>query len=904
MSFWSRVVRTFRSSRYDDEVDEEFQYHLAMKQREGYDPRSARLRFGNTASLKEETRAQGIVTWLESLVRDTRYGLRQLSKSPTLSLVVIFSLALGIGANSAIFTLVDAALLKSLPVKDPHALRVIQWENKGWPEALCNSLTGDTEGDPNGQMQGSSIASRIYRELVRQQSGFASLIGFSDGDMVGVATRNRPAEQLKLQYVSANFFDGLGVSPRLGRAFSAEDDRVGQPPLVIISERFWRKWFGGRDDVLGQVLRVNNVPVEIIGVAKPGFFGVQIGEWVDLYAPLAAQAALSPRMRLNQSFGQTDSYWSVRLMARIKPEIREADATQRLSAQFQGLVVPPGVHIAQDKIPKLISSPGQRGFDPVGTDKAQALWILLLLVGLVLLIVCANVANLLLSRAVARQRESAVCLALGAPRLRLLRQYLIESVALAAVGGFAGLFLSHVLADAIHSFIRADLGIGGFDLHVGSRILAFTSAVSVATALLFGVAPAWQLVKASVNDALKANSRTVMRGRLKLPRALVVVQIGLSFTVLIAAGLLGRSLTNLKAMDIGFDRENLIYVSVNPWFAGYKPEQISPYVDRVRSRLASLPGLSRVAVIEERPLSGNANITMLNIPGRTSSQSDENAVLVNNVSEGLFETLRIPLIAGRTFDSGDMRKDSDALIVDESFVRRFFPRQNALGQSAGTGPRPEEQYRIVGVVKNSRYNTLRQATRPAMYRPSATATGPGSDINFVIRAAFDTRRLAPSIRQTISEVDPSVPIVEIKTQTALIDHLLLVERLLSILSSAFGVLALGLSAVGLIGLLGYTVARRTNEIGVRMALGASKSDVVRLVLKDSLIMLIIGIAVGIPGAFLVGRLLKDTLFNLKASDPVTAGLSIAILATVAAAATWVPASRAVRIDPMMALREE
>ena len=904
MSFWSRVVRTFRPESYSEEVEEELQFHLQMKQQDGYDRRAASIRFGNTSKLKEETRAQGIVTWLESLVRDTRYGLRQLSKSPTLTLVVIFSLALGIGANSAIFTLVDAALLKSLPVKDPQELRVIQWSNEGWPQALCNWMTGDSNGDPNGRMEGSSIAARIYRELGREQNGFASLVGFSDAGMVGVAGRNRAAEELKLQYVSANFFEALGVPPRLGRAFSPEDDRAGQPPVVIISGRFWRKWFGGDERVLGRTMRVNNVPVEIVGVAKPGFFGVQIGEWVDVYAPLAAQAALSPRMRLDQSSGQMDTNWWVRLIARIKPGVSEAQATQRLSSQFQGLVVPANVHIKQSKIPKLISSPGERGFDPLGTDKAQALWILLLLVGLILLIVCANVANLLLSRAVARQRESAVCLALGAPRLRLLRQYLIESATLAAAGGLAGVCLSRVLAEAIHSFIRADLGIGGFDLHVDSRILAFTSAVSLTAAFLFGVAPAWQLVKAGVNDLLKANSRTVMKGRLRLPRALVVTQIGLSFTVLVAAGLLGRSLSNLKRMDIGFDRENLIYASVNPWSAGYKPEQVGPYVERVRGRLASLPGVLRVAVIQQRPLSGSSSITILNVPGRPYTERDEDGVLVNNVSDGLFETLRIPLIAGRTFGPGDMRKDSDAVIVDDSLARRFYPNQDPLGQQIGTGPRPEEQYRIIGVVKSSRYNTLRQAMRPAMYRPSPTASDAGSDINFVLRAAIDTRRLATSIRRTMSEVDASVPVVEIKTQTALIDHLLLVERLLSILSSAFGVLAVGLSAVGLIGLLGYTVARRTNEIGVRMALGASQTDVVRLVLKDSLTLLAAGIVIGIPGAFLVGRLLKGTLFNLHAGDPLTAGISIGILGAVAAAATWLPASRAARIDPMMALREE
>ncbi|MFL6351235.1 MAG: ADOP family duplicated permease [Bryobacteraceae bacterium] len=904
MGLWSRLSRTFHAQQRDAEIEEELQYHLAMKQRDGFDSREARLKFGNPSRLKEETRAQGILVWLESLFRDIRYGLRQFRRSPALTVVVIASLALGIGANSAIFSLVDAALLKELPVKDPQSLRLVLWMNQGWPDVLCNMLTGDSDGNPGGIMRGSSIAPRIYRELERRQNGFASLMGFSDADLVAVATSSRPAQQFELQYVSMNFFEALGVPLRFGRAFSAEEDRVGAAPLVVISDRFWRSRFGGRHDVLGQTLRINNVPVQVIGVAPPGFFGLQIGEWVDLYAPLSAQVALSPREKLDRSLGEADSHWWVRPMGRLKPGVPEAKARQQVSALFQQLVVPEGVHIEAAKIPKLITAPGDRGFDPVGADKSQALWILLFLVGLILLIVCANVANLLLSRAVVRQRESAVCLALGAARLRLVRQYLIESVSLAAAGGILGLFLSHLLAQAIHSFIRADLKIGGFDLHVGTRILVFTSLISLATALLFGIAPAWQLAKASVNDALKAHSRTLMTGRLKLPRALVVVQIGLSLTVLVSAGLLARSLANLKSMDIGFNRENLIYASVNPWSAGYKPEQVNPYVERFRVRLAAIPGVSKVAIIEERPLSGNASMTDVNIPGRPYSQTGSDNALMNNVSEGLFETLGIPLIAGRTFQPGDMKPKSDAVIVDELFASRYYPRQNALGQQFGTGPKPTELYRIIGIVKASRYNTLREAIQPAMYRPSSTASGPGSNVNFVIRASVDARRLASAIRDAAAVVDSSVPVVEIKTQTALIDHLLLVDRLLSILSSAFGVLALILSGIGLIGLLAYSVARRTSEIGIRMALGASQSDIVHLVLNDALWLVIAGILAGLPGAFLVGRLLKHTLFKLQPTDPATATLSLLILATLAAIATWLPASRAARIDPMTAIREE
>jgi len=905
MSLWSKLFRTFRPGNHTADIEEELNYHLAMKEQEGSDPRAARVKFGNVSLMKEDTRAQGILVWLECLLRDLRYGLRQLCRTPALTLVVVFSLALGIGANSAIFSLVDAALLKPLPVRNPEALRVIEWSSdRGWPEDLCHMLTGDSNGGPDGPLRGSSIAPRIYRELAAKQEGFAALIGFSDPDLSGVAFGSRAAEQIQLQYVSVNFFQELGRLPQLGRTFSASDDRAGAPPVAIISDRLWRSRFAGQENVLGQTLRVNSIPVQIIGVASPGFFGVQIGEWVDLYTPLSALDALSPRVKLDKLLSEADTYWWVRQAGRLKPGINEGQAIQQASALFQHLVVPENIRVSPGKVPKLVASQGERGFDPVGTDKARALWILLLLVGLILLIVCANVANLLLSRAVVRQRESAVCLALGAGRFRLIRQYLVESLILALAGGALGLFLSHVLAEGIHSFIRSNLNIGGFDLHVDGRILFYTAGLSLVTVLLFGLAPAWQLVRTSVNDALKAHGRTFAAGRLRMPRMLVVLQIGLSLVVLIAAGLLGRSLTNLKTTDIGFNRENLIYVTVNPWSAGYKPEQVPQYSDRFRASLAAIPGVLKVAAIQERPLSGGANATSVNIPGQVFREDDAHAVLINSVSDGLFETLEIPLLAGRTFRAGDLSPKSDAVIVDNRFVERFYSRRNPLGEQFGSGPKPTEQYRIVGVVKNSSYNTLREAPHPVMYRPSSTALWPGFNLNFVIRSNADTRQLAGTIRRYAAAIDPSVPVIEIKTQTALIDHLLLTDRLLSILSSAFGMLALILSAIGLIGLLVYAVARRTNEIGVRMALGASQGDVERLVLGDSFRLVAAGICVGLPGAYLIGRLLKHTLFNLQPADPVTAGLSLAILATVAALSAWLPAHRAAHIDPIVALREE
>lgn len=905
MGFWSKLRKTFQPDRHNAEIDEEIRFHLAMKQQAGSDPRETAIRFGNAVKIREETRGAGILGWLDSLTKDVRYGLRQFRRSSILTFAIVLSLAIGIGANSGIFNIVDAAMLKALPVSDPKSLVLVEWSTtQGWPEALCNDYSGDTTGNPAGPMQGSSVAPRIYRQLARKQKVFASLIGFSDPNPVAVVAGKRPAEQTSLQYVSSNFFQGLGAPPRLGRSFLSEDDQVGREPVVVVSYRFWRNQLDGSDDVLNQSLHINNTPARIVGVAPPHFYGLQIGDWVDLYAPLAARVAFTPGSDSGPRRGERDDNWWVRQIARVKPGIDLGRARGQLSALFQHIAVPEGIHLDAAKIPSLIASPGRRGFDPIGGSESKALWILLLLGGLALLIVCANVANLLLSRAVARQREAAVCLALGAARARMVRQHLVESILLAGAGGALGMLLGYVLTQSIHSVIQTSMKIGGFDLHVNIRMLAYTGCISLFTALLFGLAPAFRMANANVNEALKAHSRSVLTGRLRLPRALVSFQIALCLTILVTAGLLGQSLLNLEQTDIGFNRNNLVYASVNPWRTGYKPEQVGTYVNRLRAALKAIPGVQRVALLEDRPLSGSTSSTVVNIPGRSYRSDGADAALLNGVSDKLFETLGIPLIVGRTFTSRDMQPASKAVVVDDLFARKYFPNEDPLGRQFGIGPKPTEYYQIVGVVKNSRYYNLRGENQPTMYWPLIVGKRVGSNINFAIRAGIDSRQLGSAIRRAAAAVDPDVPVIEIQTQTSLIDKILLMDRLLGILSSTFGVIALVLSAIGLAGLLAYAVARRRNEIGIRMALGASSRDIVRLVLQDSLWLVGIGILVGTPGAFALGRVLKGTLFGLQPADPVTLGLSLAVLAIVAAFAAWLPARRAAQVDPMVALRDE
>jgi predicted permease len=562
---------------------------------------------------------------------------------------------------------------------------------------------------------------------------------------------------------------------------------------------------------------------------------------------------------------------------------------------FRNLVVPDG----ESKIPDLIALPGRRGFEALSARDVNALWILMLLVGLVLLIVCANIANLLMSRAVGRQRESAMRLALGAARTRLFRQHLIESGVLALLGGAAGLALGYVLAQSIHHLFQTGRDASNaFDLHLDPRILGYTGALSILTVFLFGLAPAARAARADLNDILKAQTRSAVGGRLRLPRLLVSIQMALCLGALVAAGLLGRSLENLKLIDVGFEREHLAYASVSPSRAGYAPERVGPYIDRVREELARLPGVLRVSTVTTRPLSGGGNNGRVNLPGRP--WNDDSRANLNTVGEGFFDTLRIPLVAGRTIEQRDLGPNAEAVVVDELFVRRYFPDGNPLGRRFGLDPKDSSRHEIVGVVGNSRYNNLRGVAVPTVYEPYR----PGGTIHFAIRTTMESARLATAVRQAVAAVDPAVPLTEFHAQTGLIDRLLRTERLLGFVSGAFGVVALTLAAIGLGGVLAYAVARRTGEIGVRMALGADAGTVIRMVLGDSLWMVGTGVLLGLPCAYAIARFLRTALFRLEPLDPRTAAFACAALLAVALVAAWVPARRAASIDPVIALREE
>jgi predicted permease len=899
MSLWSRIKNVFYPDRHHQEIREELEFHLEMDRLNGHDKREARLRLGNMSGIAEETRSAGIVGWLESVLQDIRYGIRQLRKSPAWSLAIVSSLAIGLGANSAIFALVDAALLKPLPVADPDQLVMLEWSINGRPP-FVGRFGGGIRTLERGRQQFSTVSEAVYREFAAQQSVFASVIGFSGpGSMT--FSDGGITEQVRVQYVSTNFFAGLGVYPILGRPFLEDDDRRGQAPAVIVSHRYWTGRLGGDPAVLGRNFRMNNALVHIVGVAPPGFYGLSIGEWVDVYAPLSVRFASPPPS------GENADWW-LRQAARLQPGSSASASALQATRLFRSLAAQTtGSELRPDV--ELVAEPGRRGFQSgVGNNAtAAALRILMLLVGLLLLIVCANVANLLLSRALAGQRESAIRLALGAARIRLFRQQLISSGMLALLGGFAGVGLGYLLAQAIHEIFQSGRGAGSaFDLQPDWRLLAYTMLLSAVTALVFGLAPALRAARSSLNETLKVQSRSVIGRHLRLPRLLVSMQLALCFAALVAAGLLGRSLQNLNSVDLGFDDGNLAYATIDPFQAGYTQAQVASYLDRLKQQLAAIPGVQDVAVLDMRPLQGGGRGAWASTPegpaallgdGRPNPAAAIN-LMMSDI--GLLETLRVRMLAGRALAPRDS-PGTPVAVVDQRFAEVFFNGRNPVGEHFTLFRRSWE---VIGMAANARFLDVREQGIPTVYFPfNAKEFLPGP-IHIAFRSAIGPDQLSTEVRRVVASVDRAVPVTEFHTQSGLIDRELRTERLLAFLSGGFGLIALILAAIGLGGLLAYVVARRTSEIGVRMALGAAPADVIRMVLRDSLSMIVFGLLIGFPAAYIVARFLQASLFELQAIDPVSTGFAVVMLLLVAVTAALLPARRAARVDPVTALREE
>jgi predicted permease len=838
--------------------------------------RRARLSFGNLTLVNEDTRAVWTREWVNQMRQDARYGLRTLRRSPGFATVVLFTLSLGIGANTAIFTLMDALLLRVLPVPNPGQLLQVSMT----PDGARESANSD------------SLSYPVVRVLAEQRDLFEAVGGFSTFNFDA-----GPPEHVRRTagaFVTGGFYDAMGLIPAAGRLLTPADDEVNAPLVTVISFGYWERAFARDPRVIGQPHRVNGRSVSIVGVTPAGFTGAHVGWATDITLPVSAVTRIRPELSTLLGPG---NIW-LRVLARPRPGVTLDQAASALALRWPRLssaaVAPTFTAERRAGIEKARFSlrPGATGWTNLRAFFRRPLYVLMALVGLVMLIACANVAGLLLARATARQKEIAIRLALGASRFRLVRQFLTESLLLSLASAILGIYLARFLSRYLVDFLSTGPLQVTLDLSATWQILGFVVALAVATAMLFGLAPAWQATTRTRMDGVNVDAGNIRRGLL-LP-SVVTAQVALCLVLLVGAGLFIRTLQNLKSVNAGFDDEGVLLVDV----AGMRPFEF--YRDAV-DMLQRLPGVASASVATNTPLSGAGWSEKVTIDGKTEER--EPAFIA--ISPKYFQTLRTPLLRGRSFSADDEGPRATAAIVNEAFARRYFSGQDGLGRRfLATVGRPAVDLEVVGVVSDVIANDLRAPAPPTVYVPYFQVQVMAQNFSTLqVRAVGSLTALADAVRRELQPKMAGSP-VEIRALSAQVDSASVRERLITTLASGLGVVALVLAAVGLYGLLAYSVASRMKEIGIRVALGANPRSVVTLVLRQGIWLALTGIVIGVVSAAALSRLVEGMLFGLTPLDPMTfLGVS-GLLAAVAFAASCIPARRASRIDPLISIRAE
>lgn len=836
-------------------------------------------------------------TWalFEHLGQDVRYATRLLRLNPGFTIVAVLSLALGIGANAAIFQLIDAVRLRTLPVAHPEQLAIVRIANRR-----------SASGNFNGRY--SQLTNAMWEQIRDHQQSFSGIFAWS-GQGLNLATggETRIAQAI---YVSGDFFRALEVSPLLGRVLTTADDQSGCGSAgAVLSYSFWQREYGGEASAIGRKLTLEGHPFEIVGVTPADFYGVDVGRTFDVAIPICAEQIIRGEDgRLNVKYD-----WWLAAMGRLKPDWTLSRATAQLEAISPGVfqeTVPTDFLDAEGiknyKSYKLGAFSAATGFSGLRSDYESPLWLLLAIAGLVLLIACANLANLLLARASAREREIAVRLALGASRGRLIRQLLAESLLLAAFGAILGAALARVLSQFLVSFIGTGQQRLFVDLSTDWRVLAFIAGTALLTCILFGLAPAIRATRTAPYTVLKAASRSATAGREKfgLRRALVVSQVALSFVLLVGALLFVRSLRYLLTLDAGFQENGILITDLDFSRLNIAKTARLEYKRQLLERLRAIPGVESAADAYMIPVSGNSwNQEVL---GDKSDHDKLGVSFLNRISPDYFKTLGTPLLAGRDFSDHDTLTSPKVAIVNEEFVRKFLPGTNPLGKTVRFQTRPGKPipaYEIVGLVKDTKYNDMRDDFAPIVYEAAEQEPEPDQFQQTLLRSRLPLPALLSAVKQTMGEASPEINLEFHVFQTQIRESLLR-ERLMATLSGFFGFLAGLLVMIGLYGVISYMVARRTSEIGIRMAMGALPRDVVAMIMREAAILLALGMAVGAALALAGGKAASSMLYGLKPKDPLTFAMAMAALAMVAAAASFLPALRASRLDPMTALRDE
>ncbi len=947
MTRWSYKLRLrfrslFHKSRVEQDLSDELRFHLEKlieeKIAKGMTPEQARYaalrELGGVEQIKEECRDMRQVNFIENLLQDVRYGLRVLAKSPSFTAAVVLSLALGIGANTAIFSLIDSVLLKSLPVRNPQELALLRWSSHGWAEGIMSNVAGDMDQDKAGRMTSTSFSYAVYDQMRTHSQVFSSVLAMAGNDsQLNLGYQGQPG-RADGELVSGTFFSTLAVEPILGRAITEDDDRFGASPVAVISYGYWERRFGRDAGAVGRRITVNSVPFTIVGVSPPEFYGVQPGRAVEVWLPLHTQPLVEPGwsgsgvwngagVPPGDSLFTTRENWWLVVMGRLKPGLTFQYARPELELLLQQSMAPDiKPSIKPETLPHLDVLAGSKGLNDLRNEFSRPLFILMTVVGLVLLIACANVANMLLERATTRHKEIAVRLALGAGRRRLIRQLLTESTLPAMLGGALGLLFAfwgtHILMalmssgrDPIHLSVTPDL-----------RVLGFTAAVSLLTGIVCGLSPALRSMRVDLTPALKDSGARLQGAvrdhkgmRFGLGKTLVIVQVGLSLLLLVGAGLFVRTLANLEHVNAGFDQHNLLLFGIDPTQDGYKGQRLADFYQELARRLAALPGVRSVSVSHNTLIGGGANMIRTRILGYTPKAGEkDNGVLawVNTVGPHFFETMGMPLVLGRPPNEGDTEAEPKVAVVNQTFARKYLGEGNPIGRRFGFGDaKSSAEIQIVGIAGDAKFRDLRQEVPPTIYLPflqgvtgETAVLGALGAMHFEVRTTGDPLAVAPAVRRVTQAMDPNLALYDVRSQTEQIDQTLLQERLFARLTGFFGILAALLGCIGVYGVMAFATAGRTHEIGVRMALGASRGEILGMVLRETFVLLAIGITSGILVALEAGRLVSALLYGLKPTDPLTVVGATLLMLAVGAVAGYVPARRAARVDPMVALRYE
>lgn len=903
MSWYSRIANVFRPRKLGAELDDELAFHVAERTdeliAEGLSEREARgealRRFGNYTLQKEKTRDMDIAKSIESAYADLRYGLRQLRLSSGFTSVAVLSLAFGIGATTAIFQLIDAIRLRSLPVREPWHLATVttapEFFTQGWYSSRNRAFTYPQ-----------------LKELRQHQQAFSDILAFGNTRFnLSQGGESRFAEAL---YVTANYFDLLGVTPFLGRTFTAENDKPEcTEPGVVLSYAFWQREFAGEASAVGRSISLDGRKFPILGVAPKEFFGLEPARRFDVAAPLCVDSVLASDARLRR-MERRDAWW-LALIGRLRPGWSEEKASAHLrdlSPTIFRATLPESYRPDAAKKyleNKLKVESASAGVSSLRTEYENPLWILLATTGLVLLIACANLANLLLARASTREREMVVRQALGASRRRLIRQLLSESLLLAVIGGALGAWVAQALSRGMITFLDNGQQTIHLGLELDWRVFAFIATLALLTCILFGLAPAIRATRTVPANALKAGRGSAAQAeRGGLRRALVVSQIALSLVLLVGALLFGRSLRNLLGTDTGMNSSEVLVASIDARLPKLQPERRQIVFEQLEERFQSQPGVVSVGRIWLSPFSGSGWNQSVTAEGRDAGAKKE--VWMNRIGPGYFRTMDIPLLAGRDFDRHDNLAAPKVAIVNEVFAKTFFNGSNPIGRTFRVeepAGKPDLVFQIVGMVKNTKYGGLREEFRTIAFFPLNQDPEPSEASSFMIRTRGPGNEVMAEVRRVMAEVNSSL-LVEFRFLDLEIQQTLLRERLMANLSGGFGLLAGFLSALGLYGVMSYMVARRRSEIGVRMAMGAMSTDIFGLVFREAGRLVAIGLAIGVACSFALSRFAESLLFGLKSNDALTFTLACGLLAIIAVVATLVPAWRALRLDPTTALREE